>query len=335
LIGILLIDVAVAPFSMTVASYLQSQLLWWLGYILIAVLVVNFVVGRVVLNRLGGMVSAITRMGHGETRSDLLEGPLDEIGQLVTAFNVMSHRVTSRETQNRRLSERLQRESDQRSELLKRLITAQEDERKRVARDLHDGLGQSLGALALDAEILKLKLAVDDEPTLEQLDQIKSLIAETTDQMYNIILALRPSALDDLGLVPALRDYCERLLHDKDIDFELDASGFESRVPPEIETALFRIFQEALNNSARHAKATFVRLSLSCREDIIEGLIEDDGLGFDPDSVLINDQSPRGLGLLGMRERAHQCGGQLHVRSAPGEGTRITITILLNEASDV
>ncbi|MGB3714489.1 MAG: ATP-binding protein [Candidatus Promineifilaceae bacterium] len=335
LIGILLIDVAVAPFSETVANYLQSQLLWWLGFILIAVLAVNFVVGRVVLTRLGGMVSSIAGMGHGETRSDLEEGPPDEIGQLVGAFNDMSQRVTNREVQNRRLSERLQRESDQRSELLKLLITAQEDERKRVARDLHDGLGQSLGALALDAEVLKLKLAVDDEPTLEQLDQIQSLIAETTDQMYSILLALRPSALDDLGLLPALRDYCERLLQDKDIQFEFDASGFESRVPPEIETALFRIFQEALNNSVRHAEATHLRLSLSYRDDIIEGLIEDDGRGFDPDSIQINDRSPRGLGLLGMRERAIQCGGQLRLHSAPGQGTRIRISIPLNEVSDV
>jgi signal transduction histidine kinase len=335
LIGGLLIDIAVAPFSETVASYLQSQLLWWVGYIVIAVLVVNFVVGRMVLNRLGVMVSAISGLGHGETPSGLEEGPPDEIGQLVSSFNDMSGRVSNREAQNRRLSESLQRESDQRSELLKRLITAQEDERKRVARDLHDGLGQSLGALALDAQILKLKLAVEDEPTLEQLDQIQSLIAETTDQMYSIILALRPSALDDLGLVPALRDYSERLLDGKDIQFEFDASGFESRVPPEIETALFRIFQEALNNSVRHAEAKNLSLSLSFKDSIVEGLIEDDGRGFDPDSAQISDRSPRGLGLLGMLERAHQCGGQLRVHSSPGQGTRISISIPISEDSYV
>jgi hypothetical protein len=97
LIGVLLIDIAVAPFSETVVSYLQSQLLWWVGYILIAILVVNFVVGRVVLNRLGSMVSAISGLGHGETPSGLEEGPPDEIGQLVSSFNDMSGRVNTRD----------------------------------------------------------------------------------------------------------------------------------------------------------------------------------------------------------------------------------------------
>ncbi|UCC51141.1 MAG: sensor histidine kinase [Anaerolineaceae bacterium] len=149
--------------------------------------------------------------------------------------------------------------------------------------------------------------------------------------MYEIILDLRPSALDDLGLVPALRGHAQRLLEHDELDFTIDGSALQSRLPVEVETAIFRIVQEALNNTVRHAKATQVRASLACTNGVFTGEIVDNGQGFDPDTIRVDGRNGRGLGLLGMQERVSQCGGKLEVISKPGQGTRITIWIPLSE----
>jgi signal transduction histidine kinase len=217
--------------------------------------------------------------------------------------------------------------------LLKRLITAQEDERKRVARELHDELGQTLSGLSLRVEGMRRLLETDRNLALEQLEHIHALTTASTEQMYDIILDLRPSALDDLGLVPALRTFADRLLENNNLHLFMDTDGFQHRLPTEIETALFRVFQEALNNVVRHAKATHVWVTLSCQNNVFNGEILDDGQGFDLDSIHMNGNSPRGLGLSGMQERVMQCGGQLQIETQPKTGTRIKINVPISEVS--
>jgi signal transduction histidine kinase len=245
----------------------------------------------------------------------------------------MVQRLHAEEAQRAALMQDLRHLASERHELLKRVITAQEEERRRVARDLHDGLGQDLAGLAFGLEVVERTGADQPEQALAQLRQLRTQIAETTNRVYDMILALRPSALDDLGLAPALRVQAERTLKDAGVQFEVDADGLARRLPPEIETALFRTFQEALHNIARHAGASHVRLSLTARDGEFEGEIVDDGCGFDSETIRPNGHSGRGLGLLGMQERVAQCGGTLEIVSRPGAGTRLRIKFPLPEAA--
>jgi signal transduction histidine kinase len=220
----------------------------------------------------------------------------------------------------------------ERERLLRSLITAQEEERRRVARELHDELGQDLSGTAIRIENARRAIARDPQAAFDLLEQAQSTIAEATERMYDMILGLRPSVLDDLGLAAALRTQCQRTLEPAGIAFELETLGLSDRLPPEIETVLFRISQEALTNVLRHAKAGNVRLRLSRNENTVEAEIQDDGIGFDPsDFAAFGDE--HGLGLLGMRERVEQFGGTIEIQSRPGAGSRIRV--ILTMSSDV
>ena len=207
------------------------------------------------------------------------------------------------------------------------MLTAQEDERKRLAREIHDELGQSMSGLAFQAEVLQRYLPSEAKQAGTQLSQIIDLIKTTTDSMYDLILALRPSVLDDLGLVVALRSHAERVFAETGIEFEINAQAFEGRLPSEMEIAIYRLFQEALNNIVRHASAKHVRLLLTGENGLFLGKIEDDGRGFNPEEIHLYRDQPRGLGLLGMQERVEQFGGILKISSYYGDGTSIEIQI--------
>ncbi len=230
-----------------------------------------------------------------------------------------------------RLNAELQARVEERGELLRRILTAQEEERKRLARELHDELGQGLSSMALSLELAQRKADRDPKGAVEHLDQIREMIAEASDEMYDLILGLRPSALDDLGLVTALQAQAKRTLEPAGITFELETSGLSQRLPSAMETVLFRIFQEALTNIQRHAGARHVRLRLDRDDGCLEAEIRDDGIGFHPGTSPRSPWKGRGLGVMGMRERAAQCGGDLEIDSRPGEGTRIHVRLPLSE----
>lgn len=327
LLGLLLTDISVAPLESGLAAHLGEDLLWGSATILVTVLVVNAAISRLVLRRLEGLAAAITGLGSGRLPTPLPTGQPDEIGQLASTFNMMAQQVEARNAENLELSESLRRQSALRGKLLSRLITAQEDERKRVARELHDELGQALGGLALQTQAMKQFITSDSGRALEQLDQTRELITETTDQMYNLILDLRPSSLDDLGLAAALRACADRNLTGTGITLEMDSEKLTGRLPAETETALFRVFQEALSNVVRHAGAGRVRITLAQSNGFFEGEILDDGRGFDPEAVSMDEQTPRGLGLIGMHERIALCSGHLEIISRPGSGTRVRIRV--------
>ncbi|MBI3764770.1 MAG: HAMP domain-containing protein [Chloroflexi bacterium] len=331
--GVLLTDIWVAPLETPLAADLRENVLWWVATIVITVIVVNVAMSRMVIRRLEQVAQTLTRFGRGQLGLRLPAESPDEIGQLAAAFNQMGGRIQSEEAENRALSEDLRRHGRQRQELLERLITAQEEERRKVARDLHDDLGQDLAGLAASLEGAERLWSERPDLARSQLRQARSLIAETTERAYAMILSLRPSALDDLGLAPTLRAHAERTLRDAGIQFDLDSGELTRRLPPEIETALFRTFQEALSNVVRHSGARRVRLSLTVRDGSFDGEIADDGSGFDPTEVQVNGHGRRGLGLLGMQERVAQCGGALEIRSSPGAGTRIRVRIPLLEDS--
>jgi signal transduction histidine kinase len=331
IIGLLLTDIPFTKVESALAADLRENLLWWGGTILATVIVVNIAVSNIVIKRLQKLSQALVGFGQDQVNQRLPVDDPDEIGQLSEAFNNMSQRIEAEVAENQALSDHLYLQSKQRGELLNHLITAQEDERKRVARELHDDLGQALGALALQAEATENLIASDPERAINQLKLTRELITETTERMYELILALRPSTLDDLGLVAALQSHAERFLSGSGIAFELNADGLSDRLPPELETALYRIYQEALNNVRRHSGASKVSITLTLKDGFLESEIQDDGRGFDPQMLDSNGDSPHGLGLLGIKERVNQACGNLEIISQPGIGTRIRLRFPIME----
>lgn len=236
--------------------------------------------------------------------------------------------------ENARLYAELQRKERLRGELLRKVISAQEEERKRIARDLHDDTSQALTALlyAVD-EALDLRDPTEIRRTLQGM---RTVSQRTLDGVHKLIFDLRPSILDHLGLVPALRWFAQSRLNPAHVRLLIEDSDLQGarRLPPETETALFRVIQEAITNIARHALARNVRIALVLVNGAATVTIEDDGIGFDMVEVTLSPDSGQGLGLLGMQERVALLGGQMHMDSAPGYGTRIHITVPTQPAPD-
>ena len=338
LIGILMTDISMTLLEKSLNNDLALQVIWWSAAVFASALIVNIVVDRFVLKRLETLSMAIKELGLGQVSSPLLEKSAsrinrDEIDQVHFAFNEMAQKIFARETENQQLTGDINRQSRERGELLKRLITAQEDERKRIARELHDQFGQALAVLALQTQVAQKFVSTRPEQASQVLNQTQELIGETSEQMYDMIMALRPSVLDDLGLLAALRSHAERIFRGTDIVFSLDGSRMGGRLPPSIEIVLYRVFQEALTNIIRYARARNVSIVLARENGVFSGEISDDGQGFDLAALRKGPDEPQGMGLLGMQERVAQQNGMLDIISEPGCGTRIVIHIPLEEES--
>jgi signal transduction histidine kinase len=228
----------------------------------------------------------------------------------------------------------LQRSESARAELQRRLATAQEDERRRVSRDLHDTVGQTLTALSLSVRAVR-----DTGPlpaaALARLDQVQRMADELARQLHELAARLRPTALDDLGLAAAARQLVSDWRARTGVPANFQSVGCDGRLPPDVETALYRVVQESLTNIAKHARAGHVSVALTCRRGDVVAVVEDDGLGFDAERVTQThapDRPGEGgrLGLLGMRERVALVGGTLEVESVSGQGTTVIARIPLN-----
>ena len=327
IIGVLLTDFSIEPIEHTLADDLRNNLIWWAFTALLIILLVNFAVRRWVLTRIDNLHSALDGFGRLLQPQDLPEGPQDEIGRLSHTFNVMAKRISKRDAENQALSLALQKRMAERGQLLKQFITAQEEERIRVARELHDELGQSLSSSVLQIDIAKRQLANDPNAPVEHLDQANAILKDATDQMYDLISGLRPSVLDDLGLEAAFTSLAKRTLEPAGVAFSIETYELKDRLPSEIVTVLYRVFQEAITNVLRHARASSVTLNLSLRDQHVIGEMTDNGVGFDPDQPPEANGRSSGLGLVGMRERVEQCGGEFLLSSQPGEGTRILVRL--------
>jgi signal transduction histidine kinase len=234
--------------------------------------------------------------------------------------------------ENARLWEGLKQRDRLRSQFLEQAMVAQEEERKRIARELHDQIGQALTSFLLGLGTLDAQTDGAEEVviSLARLQDLKAIVTDTLDDVRNLALGLRPSVLDDLGLVPAVqrtvRTYGAR--HQLAIDFQL--VGLEGvRLSSSIETSLYRIVQEALTNVAQHASAHHVSLVLEGRDRSVVLIVEDDGQGFDVERLMRGPANKRWLGLHGMRERAELLGGTLTIESAPGVGTTVFVQVPL------
>lgn len=205
-------------------------------------------------------------------------------------------------------------------QLSARLLDAQEEERRSISRELHDEIGQTLTAVLVDAANLANRIPADDAESRRYLENIRALADSSVNSIRNIALLLRPSMLDDLGLIPALEWQAREVSRRSGIKIKVTDENVPDSLPDAVRTCIYRVVQEALNNVARHSGATSASVNVRGQNGSLELTVTDDGTGFDPGRT-------RGIGLLGMEERVKQLGGRLEVRSEMGRGTTLRVTL--------
>jgi signal transduction histidine kinase len=234
--------------------------------------------------------------------------------------------------ENAELHQEVRRKEEIRGELLQDMFSVQEEERRRIARELHDETSQVLVSLAASLEAAVGMLPAGADKTKAILKKTQALSVNMLDEIHRLIYELRPTLLDDLGLVAATRWLADSNLGPAGVTASFRTSGRERRLASKLETTLFRVIQEAVYNIARHASAKNAGVSLRFEKSVIGVHITDDGTGFDVEEAINSKDRPRGLGLLGMKERVELMNGTLSIRSRPGGGgTEIDIEIPLNK----
>jgi len=206
------------------------------------------------------------------------------------------------------------------------LIKAQEEERKKIARELHDEIGQILTAIKINLELLKRKIGKDFEG---QIEENINLINRAIEEVRDISLNLRPSLIDDLGLISAIKWLVDKIKEKSNLNIELSLKLEQKDIPKDFSITIFRIIQEGLTNVVRHAEATEVLLRVIQEDDEIEIFIKDNGKGFDIKQVFKDISKGRALGLLGIKERVELLNGRIEIKSEIQKGTEIKINIPL------
>lgn len=267
------------------------------------------------------LVSAAESVAKGDLSPQVRRWANDEIGNLADAFNAMT------EALRKAAQERAERDS-LRAQYISGVIAAQEEERKRVARELHDGTGQLMTSLL--AGLTALENASAEPSVREHAGELRRLVSLTLKEVRNLAVQLRPSALDDLGLPAAIEHYLAFCSRHYDLQIDLTIHGLEeSRLSAELETTIYRIVQEGLTNIARHAKATSVDVILKRRGKEVFVIIEDNGQGMVANGY--HKRGDGGLGLYGIRERAELLGGKMSIESEPGRGTSLFVVLPLEQ----
>lgn len=265
------------------------------------------------------LVTAANAVAKGDFTPRVQRWAGDEIGDLSEAFNAMTESL-ARADKEREDREQL------RERYVKAVIAAQEDERKRIARELHDSTSQSLTSLLIGLRNLG---ECGDADMRRQAEDLRSITTRTLDEVHTIALQLRPSVLDDLGLAAAIERFVAECRKRSALEIDLAMRGLASRrLAPEVETAVYRIVQEAITNVIRHARAHTASVTIERRARSLRAVIEDDGTGFDQMPDLHSD---RRLGLYGMRERAELLGGEITIESRPGQGTSVFVEIPMHD----
>jgi signal transduction histidine kinase len=295
-----------------------------LSAVIFAASLVGLATAYLMTNVLTHPILQIARAAHLVESGDLTQrAPVwakDEIGTLGRAFNSMIDALT-------RSQDELKRRDVMRTRLLAKSVTAQEQERERISRELHDETGQALTALLVQLKVLEH--LPDIESVASHARELREVVVQLLDEVRRLARDLRPSTLDNLGLVPTLDWYIQSYARKTHIDTHFRAripDGF--RLPLHTELALYRVTQEALTNVARHADATRASVWLELDDDVIRLGVEDNGCGFDIESTL-NSQD-RSLGLLGIQERVDIIGGTFSLHSTAGKGTNLEVEVAVS-----
>lgn len=287
---------------------------WVIALALVGVLVtilVNAFILRIALSPLKLLEETAAQVQAGDLDARVPFSPLrdSELERLTRTFNAM---LDNLESYRQRLSG-----------IAARALNAEEEERKRIARELHDDTAQSLAALLIRLRLLRG--VQDPEDRDQSLDQMRTEVGEALERIRRFARGLRPPALDDLGLIPALESHVRSLSESVGVPIRVEAEPLERPLSRQTELALYRIAQEATSNAVRHASPNRVLIRIGEVEEAVTLTVEDDGHGFDVDQVIQTDDG--GLGLFGMQERAAYVGGQVSIDSTPGEGTQVRATI--------
>ncbi len=296
---------------------------WWLILFFLAIgttmaVVINFWIIKNALRPLTDLSVLVGKVQEGQTYVDpqYLQPTDPDINQLAAALDSLVRQLNERNQELHALS--------------KHAINALEEERQQIALTLHDDTGQSLSLLIFNLESLEAQLPQDENVLLEKVRETRQLAQNSMSNLRQIVYGLRPSILDDLGLIPAIRWYARTNLEKAGILVEINANGEVETLAAELNSTLFRITQEAINNILRHSQAHNVTIIFSQAGDHVLLEVVDDGQGFDPSSVKEQALRLHHIGILGMQERAELVGGKTKLISEPGGGTRVEIRIPCN-----
>ncbi len=318
--GVLVTDFTLNNIENQLQAEFKENILLLFFAIGISTFVIGIALNQLVIKKLQHFMEAASLFGRGDFKRTIIFKSDDEIKRLADSFNLMAKTLMEKM--------RLERK------YLSQIIEAQENERRRISRELHDEIGQALYAIKFNLEMIDKDLPQATPLVRGRLGEAKSLSSQTLTSMRQLALDLRPTMLDDLGLIPTLRWYVQNFSNRLNIYSNFEAMGLEEKLPPQIETAFYRIIQEALNNIAKHAQADRVEISLMRRDSKILASIQDNGKGFDLDKVLHPESPERGFGLIGIQERVSLLGGQIEIQSRPGSGTLIHIEVPYKNVRD-
>lgn len=272
---------------------------------------VNYLILRLAFRPMFSLQVTLDRVRRGDfsARAPEVAGDPD-IARVIEIANLMLDRLT-----------------EHRQAVAAQILRAMEEERKRIARELHDETSQSLTTIMVNLDVVEKQLVDPSDELVGRVRLTKEIAQRTLDETRRLMFDLRPSVLDDLGLVPALRWFVNQRVVPRGLQVEFQAAGLDGRLPEELETALFRIVQEAVTNTVKHAQAKRVSVTLVREPERIRAEVQDDGRGFHPVHLVSKDDKERGLGLFGMQERAALVGGAVQIESAPGRGTTVRVTV--------
>ncbi len=278
-------------------------------------ILINFLIIKAALQPLANLQKTVEAVYHGDLMARPARTPLGDpiITRLREALNSMLEEISS---SHKRLEE-----------FSSRILSAQEEERKRVARELHDETSQALTVLMIELQMLE---KTDPEDRKKKITDLWAYTSQILDGVHRLTLELRPSNLDELGLIPALRSYTNEYIKKFNINIDFQVSGFRGRLPSNMEVALYRVVQEALTNVVKHSGATSVLVSMRREDGLVIVTIKDNGHGFNMDEVMKSKE--RGLGLFGMRERMSTVGGELAINTTPDQGTEVVAKSFLRES---
>jgi len=241
-------------------------------------------------------------------------------------FIMMAGNQLALAQENARLYDEVHHLAARRGELIRRMVMHQDERCRRISRELHDEISQSLTAMTIDLEAVPIAQGKSDD-AIKRLGDLRGRLLTTLDEVNRIILDLRPSLLEDMGLVAALQWYASQRLEPNGIALHTRTSKMDGRLQPHVETTLYRIAQEAMTNIAKHSGAKNVWLNITRANKHFTLTVRDDGHGFNVNAVQSNPDDRIGIGLFGMKERATLVGGEFSIQSAPHKGTRISVQI--------
>ena len=332
---------------MAPVNYLRLLTLLGGGAALATAFLVTWLISRHIIEPIQALDQASAQFAAGHLEVPIPSGGIDEVARLTANLEHMRIRLEATLKDHRRWNEALEEKVQERTRelgllyeqlqgrevmckrLLGKVLTAQEEERTRLARELHDSIGQSLTAILMTTAVVENSLPPKYASARQKLSHVREVAAQTLHELRRLIFDLRPEVLDDLGLALALHSQVKKFLEPAGVHAQLRAAGLKDQLPAEVETAVFRVVQEAITNIARHARASEASISLIKKDNRLIVRVEDNGVGFEPEQVI--DGHEKAWGLRGMEERITLLGGKFYVGSRPGSGTLVLAEVPLDQ----